>query len=137
MKRKIIVVSLICVWGWMGYVPILWAQAQLNIPDIDTRVAELTKSLKLTEDQVPKVRSILESNRQESVKRFEKAREEGLLRERGQIMKIIQEGQKSLENQLATVLTKDQLKTYKKNEEIRRANARSRMDRGTGMGTDR
>jgi len=134
MKRKIVMLLLSCILGVVLCAPSSWAQAQFNIPDIDTQVAELTKSLKLTEDQVPKVRSVLESNRQERLKRVEKAREEGLLRDRGEMMKMMQEGQKSLEDQLATVLTKEQLKTYKKNEEIRRANARRQMGQGMGMG---
>ena len=131
MKRKTILFSLVCLFFGLWTVPTLFAQ--FSIPDIETQVAELTKSLNLTGNQVPKVRSILETNRQERQKRYEKARAEGL-RDRGAITKMMQEGQKSLEDQLAKVLTKEQLKTYKKNEEIRRANARSRMGQGMGMG---
>jgi len=132
MKRITMVSLLVTIIIGIWNVPCPFAQ--LAIPDIDTQVAELTKSLNLTEDQVPKVKTILQTNREERQARFEKAREEGLLRDRDAMIKMMQEGQKSLEDELAAVLTEKQLKTYKKNEEIRRANARSRMGRGMGMG---
>jgi len=132
MKRKAVIFLIVMFFFGFWYVPCSFAQ--YAIPDIDTQVAELTKSLNLTEDQVPKVKTILQTNREERQERFEKAREEGLLRDRDAMIKMMQEGQKSLEDKLATVLTEKQLKTFKKNEEIRRANARSRMGRGMGMG---
>jgi hypothetical protein len=135
MKRKPIIQLLIVLLFGLWCVPSLLAQ--YSLPDIDTQVAELAKSLNLTDDQVSKIRSILETSREESRKQFEKAREEGLLRDRNEMVKMMREGQKSLEDQLATVLTEEQLKTFKKNEEIRRANARARMGRGMGMGMGR
>jgi len=131
MKRKPIALSIICLLLSLWCVPFVFAQ--YAAPDIDTRVAELTKSLNLTEDQVPKVHSILEKSREAAQKRYEEIRAQGRM-DRNEMRNMMQEGQKALEDQLATVLTEEQLKTYKKNEEIRRANARSRMGRGMGMG---
>ena len=139
MKKGVIIFTVVFLFVMVtSFCPVFGQVPEQYGQYMDTRMAELTKKLKLTEEQVPKVRSILAENQAEQMKRIQEAREKGSRMDRGKMAKMAQENQKALEDKLGEVLTKDQLKEYKKQEEIRRANARSRMMRGGGgMGMGR
>ena len=77
---------------------------------LDDQMTALTERLALDEEQVVKVREILETQAESRRERFQAAR--GSM-DRNAMMQMMQEFQQETETKLAEVLTEEQLETYR------------------------
>lgn len=95
-------------------------------------VEQLTTDLKLTEKQQPVVKKILDEQRAKTDAERQKMMSSGQQPDMQAMRATMLKNAEELEKQLSTVLTAEQLATYKKMQEERRARMQQMMQGGAG-----
>lgn len=118
---------LLCLVGSAAAQPSQGPPRRFAPEDIDEVMKKLTERLQLDEAQAEKVRSVLEARREE----MEKLREQSRSRERSpetiqEMRREMDKIRQNTEEELGGILSEDQMKEYRKYEEERLEEMRSR-----------
>jgi Spy/CpxP family protein refolding chaperone len=95
-------------------------------------IEQLTTDLNLTEKQQPTVKKIIDDNRAKMDAERQKMMSSGQQPDMQAMRATMQKNAEEVEKQLSTVLTAEQMTTYKKMQEERRARMQQMMQGGTG-----